>query len=354
VNQVTYLDFGAWYGPEIPWERDPVSGTNCCMKRRDFITLLGVAAATWPIAARGQQAAMPVIGFLDVTVYGGPEMAEFRRGLSEAGFIEGKNVAIEIRSADGQYDRLPALASDLVRRGVAVITANSPVVALAAKAATATIPIVFNLGTDPVKDGLVASINRPGGNITGVTFFANLLSAKRLGLLHELLPKAAIIAVLSNPSNPNAESDLNDTQVAARALGLQLLVLRASTEREIDLAFANLVEQRAAALFVNSDAYLGSVSQKIAFLALRHGVPTSFSDRRHVDVGGLMSYGTNRLDSARQFGIYTGRILRGEKSADLPVMLPTKFELVINLRTAKALSVTIPNSMQLLADEVIE
>jgi putative ABC transport system substrate-binding protein len=323
------------------------------LKRRQFTMLLGGAAA-WPIATWAQQPAMPVIGFLDGAVMSGPEMAGFHQGLNEAGFVEGKNVAIEMRSAGGQYDRLPALAADLVRRRVAVITANSPVVALAAKAASATIPIVFYLGSDPVKDGLVASLARPGGNITGVTFFANLLSSKRLELLHQLVPNAAVIAVLLNPNNPIAELELNDTQVAARSLGLQLLVLRASTEREIDAAFENLIQERAAALYVTGDAYLGSRREQIAYMALRHAVPTAFGARTQAAAGGLMSYGANREDSVRQFGIYTGRVLKGERPADLPVQQPTKFQLVINLKTAKALGLTVPNSMQLLADEVIE
>jgi putative ABC transport system substrate-binding protein len=324
------------------------------MERRQFITLLGGAAVAWPVAARAQQAAVPVVGVLDAATRGGASFAGLRQGLSEAGFVEGRNVAIVIRSADGQYDRLPALAADLVRRQVAVITANSPVVALAAKAATATIPIVFFLGTDPVKDGLVASFNRPGGNITGVTFLANLLLAKRLGLLHDLLPNAALIAVLLNQNNSNAEADLNDIQVAARTLGLQLLVLRASTEREIDTAFASLVEQRAGALFVSADAFLFSRSEQIAYMALRYGVATSFEPRASAAAGALMSYGANRLDSARQFGLYTGRILKGEKPADLPVMQPTKFEFVINLQTAKTLGLTIPPGLLAIADEVIE
>jgi putative ABC transport system substrate-binding protein len=324
------------------------------LKRREFIALVGGAAVAWPLTVRAQQPAMPVIGFLDATTGGGPEFAGFRQGLSEAGFADGKNVAIEIRSAEGQYDRLPALAADLVRRQVTVITANSPVVALAAKAATATIPIVFSLGTDPVKDGLVASLNRPGGNVTGVTFFSNQLLAKRLGLLHELLPTAVLVAVLLNPNNSNAEADLNDIQVAARALGLQLLVLRASTEREIDLAFPRLVEQRAGGLFISADAYLASRGEQIAYMALRHAVPTSFTARSQALTGGLMSYGADRSDSARQFGLYTGRVLKGEKPADMPVMQPTKFEFVINLKIAKALGITFPVTLLSRADEVIE
>jgi putative ABC transport system substrate-binding protein len=274
--------------------------------------------------------------------------------LSEAGYVEGRNFAIEFRSAEGQYNRLPGLAADLVRRQVAVIAAASPVAALAAKAATASIPIVFSLGSDPVKDGLVASLNRPGGNITGVTFFTNLLSSKRLELLHEIVPSAGVIAVLLNPNNANAELEFNETEVAARALGLQLIVLRASTEREIDAAFADLVQQRTAPLYITGDAYLGLRGEQIAYMALRHGIPTSGSTRQHVAAGILMSYGGNRLDSSRHFGSYVARVLKGEKPADLPVMQPTRFELVINLKTAKALGLDIPAKLLALSDEVIE
>ena len=324
------------------------------MKRREFITLLGGAAATWPLAARAQQP-MPVIGYLDGTGAAAPEnMAAIRQGLSEAGYVEGRNVAIEFRSAEGHYGRLPELAAELVRRHVAVIATASPVAALAAKAATATIPIVFSLGSDPVKDGLVASLSRPGGNITGVTFFNNLLSSKRLELLHQLVPDAAVIAVLLNPDNANVELERNETEAAARALGLQLIMLRASTEGEIDDALASLVQQRAAALYVTGDAFFGLQREQIAALASRHAIPTSASGRFQVEAGILMSYGANRVDSSRQFGVYVARVFKGEKPADLPVMQPTKFEFVINLKTAKALGLTVPNAIQLLADEVIE
>jgi putative ABC transport system substrate-binding protein len=329
------------------------------MKRRDFITLLGGATAAWPLAARAQQPAMPVIGLLTSTdtVLTAPNIAAFRRGLSEADLIEGRNVAIEVRNAEGQYDRLPALAADLVRRRVAVIAASGGLVAVqAAKAATATIPIVFNIGSDPVKDGLVASFNRPGGNITGVTMLANVLAGKRLERLHDVLPNAAVIGVLTNPNNANAETDLIETQGAARSLGLQLIMLKANSEREIDVAFGTLVEQHATTLFVAADAFFGTPARRnqIVALALHHGVATCCADSDYVRAGGLMSYADNRQDSYRQFGVTTGRILKGAKPADLPVMQPSRFELVINLTTAKALGLTISKEVLLLADEVIE
>jgi putative ABC transport system substrate-binding protein len=327
------------------------------MNRREFILCGGTAmvpSLLWP-AAHAQQPAMPVIGVLDgVDVLSGPLRPSFRQGLSESGFVEGRNVTIESHPANGQYDRLPALAAELVRRQVAVIATSTPVAALAVKAATTTIPIVFGLGTDPVKDGLVASLNRPGGNVTGATFFSNLLLAKRLELLHQLVPGAAGVAVLVNPGNTNAELELNDAQVAARTLGLHLIVVRASTEREIDTAFANLIQQRAASLLIAGDAFLLSRREQIAALALRHAVSSSFPDRDYAAAGGLMSYGADRKDAYRQAGVYVGRILKGEKPGDLPVVQPTKFELVVNLKTAKALGLTIPESFLLRADEVIE
>jgi putative ABC transport system substrate-binding protein len=327
------------------------------MRRREFITLLGSAAA-WQSAALAQQA-MPVIGLLTLTdtVLAAPNIAAFRQGLNETGFTEGRNVAIEVRNAEGQSDRLPALAADLIRRRVAVIAANAGlVVAQAAKAATASIPIVFNYGGDPVKDGLVTSFNRPGGNVTGVTFLANVLAAKRLERLHDVLPNAAVIGVLTNPNNANAETDLIETQAAARSLGLQLIILKASNEREIDVAFGTLVEQHATTLFVGADAFFFTPARRnqIVALALRHGLATCFPNSDYVRAGGLMSYADNRLDSYRQFGVTTGRILKGAKPADFPVMQPSRFELVINLTIAKALGLTISKEVLLLADEVIE
>jgi putative ABC transport system substrate-binding protein len=298
---------------------------------------------------------MPVIGLLAGAGLESPSvMAAFRQGLSEIGYVEGRNVAIEVRVAEGQYARLPALAAELVRRRVAVIAVITPVAALAAKAATATIPIVFQLGSDPVKDGLVGSLSRPGDNVTGVTFFSNLLSSKRLQLLHQLVPNATRIAFLLNPGNANAELELNETEITTRALGLELIVVRASTEREIDAAFASLVQLGATAVFTAGDAYLFSRRDQIAALAIRHGLPTSSTTREYAEAGILMSYGADRRDSGRRWGLYVGRILNGEKPADLPVVQPTKFELVINLKTANALGLVVPNAMQLLADEVIE
>jgi putative ABC transport system substrate-binding protein len=324
------------------------------MRRRDFITLLGAAAA-WPLAARAQQPTMPVIGQLHGVAQPSDYAVAFRQGLAEAGFIEGRNVTIRERGAEGQYDRLPALAAELVRDRVAVIVASTPVAALAAKAATTTIPIVFELGSDPVKDGLVASLARPGGNVTGVTFFANLLTAKRLELLHDMVPSAGAIGFLLNPTNADAEPELREAEAAAQTLGLRLVVAKATTVEAIDDAFAEFVRQQIVALLIAGDAYLNlSRIHQIAALALRHAIATCGAVRSTVTSGALASYGANRAESLRQSGIYVGRVLRGEKPADLPVLQPTKFEIAINLATAKALGLSINRELLLRADEVIE
>ena len=327
------------------------------MRRRDFITLLGGAAA-WPVAARAQQSAMPVVGVVSgesqetsVRRAGG-----FRKALNEAGYVEGQNLTVEYHWLDGQYDRLPPLMADLVRHRVAVIAIpGSNPAALAAKAATTTIPIVFGVGADPVKLGLVASLARPGSNATGIYIFNADIAAKRLGLLHDLVPKAVRIAVLVNPGNASsAEATRRDIPEAARAIGLQTQVLNASTSREIEAAFATLVRDRADALFIAPDGFFLSRRVQIATLATRHGIPAAYSSREAVEAGVLMSYGTNGLDMFRQVGVYTGQILKGAKPADLPVLQSTKFEFVINLQTARALGIEVPNAVLLLADEVIE
>jgi len=348
-RQVDILQFGPGWREEMQFDQ---------LKRRDFIRLLGGAAAAWPLAARAQQAATPVVGLVNAR---SPEASErnvaaFRKGLNEAGYVEGQNVTVEYHWFSGQYDRLPTLMADLVHRRVAVIaTPGATLSALAAKAATASIPIVFGVGEDPVGVGLVASFARPGGNATGINIFLNELVAKRLGLLHELVPKAVRVAVLVNPANaPSAETTLRDLPEAARAIGLQIQVLNASTSREIEAAFATLVRERADALFVAPDAFFISRRVQFVTLAARHGIPTAHNAREEVEAGGLMSYGTDNLDMWRQVGVYTGQILKGAKPADLPVLQSTKFEFVINLQTARALGLEVPNSLQLLADEVIE
>jgi putative tryptophan/tyrosine transport system substrate-binding protein len=322
--------------------------------RREFISLLG-GAAVWPLAARAQQAS-PLIGFLNGASPEGyaPYVTAFRQGLKEAGYVEGQNVTIEYRWAEGQYDRLPALAADLVRRNVTVIAATSTPAAQAAKALTSTVPIVFTTGDDPIKLDLVASFNRPGGNATGVSHLIGELGSKRLGLLRELLPGITVITTLLNPNFPGAERQLRDAEAAAGALGLQLIVLRASTEREIDAAFATMAQQGANALVVGGDPSFVARREQIVALAARHAIPTIYPVRDFAVAGGLMSYGTDFADAYRQAGVYTGRIVRGEKPADLPVQRSTKFELVINLKTARTLGVTIPAGVLSIADEVIE
>jgi putative tryptophan/tyrosine transport system substrate-binding protein len=326
------------------------------VKRRDFISLLGGAAAAWPLAVRAQQRAVPVIGFLNSASPEGyvPYVAAFREGLKEAGCVDGQNATIEYRWAEGQYDRLPALAGDLVRRKVTVIAATSTPAARAAKASTATIPIVFTTGDDPIKLGLVASLNRPGGNATGVSSLISELGSKRLGLLRELVPGANVIATLMNPNLPDVERQWRDMELAAHALGLQLTVLRSGTEREIDAAFATMAQQGTGALIVGVDPFFLARRDYIIALAARHAIPTLYPVRDFAVSGGLMSYATDFADSYRQAGIYTCRIVRGENPADLPVQRSVKFEFVLSLKTAKTLRLSVPNSMQLLADEVIE
>jgi putative tryptophan/tyrosine transport system substrate-binding protein len=338
------LSRSTWLGQQMQFDR---------LNRRDFITLIGGAAAAWPRTAHAQQAAMPMIGFLHSTLTvadAALRAAAIGQGLKEAGFIEGQNVAIEYRSAEGQMDRLPLLLADLLRRQVALIVGNGPA-AFAAKAATPTVPVVFVTGGDPVRLGLVASLNRPGGNVTGISFVSADLGTKRLGLLRELLPGAARIAVLVDPKWPLTEYFVSDLQAAALAVGQQLIVLEVSSDSEIESAFTTLVQRGAGALLNGVGLHH---LERIVALAARHRIPAIYGGRSYVAAGGLMSYAPSLIDAYRQAGIYAGRILKGEKPGDLPVMLPTKFEFVINLKTAKALGLEIPDKLLALADEVIE
>jgi putative ABC transport system substrate-binding protein len=326
------------------------------IRRREFIFTLGGAAA-WPLAARAQQPGMPVIGFLNAASLDGyrPMVAAFRRGLQESGYVEGENVAIEYRWADNQIDRLPALAADLVHRQVTVIAATTSPAALAARAATTTIPIVFEIGSDPIRLGLVASLSRPGGNVTGATALTGEVAPKRLELLHELVPTASVIALLINPTDRAVAEPVSRTsQAAAHTLGLDLHVLNATTERDFDAVFANLIQLRAGGLVISSGAFFAARSEQLAALAVRHAVPAVSSHRRFVAAGGLASYSGNIADSYRLAGVYTGRILKGEKPGELPVQQGTKVEMFLNLRTAKALGITVPLPLLGRADEVIE
>jgi putative ABC transport system substrate-binding protein len=327
------------------------------MRRREFLGVLSGAAATWPVVARGQQAdRMPVIGFLGGTAAGpyAPFVAALRQGLQDVGYVEGRNITIEYRWADGQYDQLPALAADLVRRNVSLIVASTTPSVVAAKAATTTIPIVFSSNTDPVKLGVVASLNRPGGNVTGVANFSAELEAKRLALLHQLVPSAAVIGVLLNPNSPNASPQSQDVLTAARSLGLQVKTVSASNEGELGAAFASLADQKIEALIVGADGYFLSRRDQLATLATRHAIPTMFGRREYVIAGGLMSYASDLTDAYRLVGGYVSRILKGERTTELPVQQSTKVELIINLVTAKALGLTVPASLLALANEVVE
>jgi putative ABC transport system substrate-binding protein len=325
------------------------------MRRREFIALLGSGVAGWPLAARAQQPKVPVVAFVNAGSSDPPLAAAFRKGLNEAGYVEGQNVTVEYHWLEGKFDRLPALMADLVRRRVAVIAAPAGnYAAQVAKAATTTIPIVFGVGDDPVKLGLVTSLARPGGNLTGINFFANELSVKRLALLHELVPKAVRIAVLVNPSNPATEGTLRDTLEAARAIGLQIHILKASTRSEIEAAFATLVRDRVEALYVAGDVFFTSRRVQLVTLAATNRIPASYPSREAIEVGGLMGYDADRAGMYRQVGAYTSQILKGAKPADLPVLQSTKFEFVINLQTARALGLEVPPQLLASVDEVIE
>ena len=327
------------------------------MHRRQFITLIGGTMVTWPLVARAQQAAMPVVGWLHSGTPTGQaeQVAALRRGLNEAGYTEGQDVAIEYRWAEDQLDRLPALAADLARQQVSVIAAcGSPAVALAAKSVTSSIPIVFENGADPVQIGLVESLNHPGGNVTGITNLSDEVAAKRIGLLRELAPSAASIAILVNPKRPGVDAQAKRAQDAAHRIGLPVYVVKASSAGELDTAFASLVQLGAGGLVITADALFADRRDQVVALARRYSVPTIYEFRIFVTAGGLISYGSDVLDSYRQAGVLVGRILKGAKPGDLPVMRPTKFELVVNTKTAKALGIEVPISMQMLADEVIE
>jgi putative ABC transport system substrate-binding protein len=326
------------------------------MKRRQFITLLGGAAAAWPRAARAQQPGMPVVGFLRSTTASGSAhlVSAFRLGLSETGFVEGQNVGIEYRFAEDRPDRLPGLAADLVARQVALIVGNTVSVVQAAKAASMTIPIVFVTGSDPVRTGLVASLNRPGGNVTGVTFTTVDLVAKQLGLLHELVPNASVISVLRDPNQPELEAELRAVEEAGQAIGRRILILKAANEREFGAAFASMSQAGAGGLLVRGGPFFLSQRRQLVALAARYGLPASYVTRDYPEVGGLMSYGASQTDAYRRAGIYAGRILKGAKPDDLPVDLPIKFELTLNLATAKAFGLEIPPMLLARVDEVIE
>src|SRR5215471_7611870 len=326
------------------------------MRRRAFISLFGGAAASWPLAALAQQASVPVIGYVRSESFDDTAqrmIAGFRKGLNEAGYIEGQNVEIEFRSAQGRLDQLPALVADLIRHPVAAIVGNVPA-AKVAKETTATVPIVFVYGGDPIKDGLVASFNRPGGNVTGVTFLGGLVGGRRVQLLHDLAPQAGVIALLIDVNNITSVTELNDLEGAVHALSLNSVVVKVASESEIDSAFATFAQQRAGALVVGNSPFFTSQIERIVALAARHALPASYQVREFATIGGLMSYGTSLSDAYRQAGIYVGRILNGTKPGDLPVMRATKYELVINLRTAKALGIEVPPMLLALADEVIE